>query len=217
MIRNITTQLALCFALLSLALPTYSQGSNEAKAVLDKTASIVKRSGAMEISFTASSFMSGVQKGNLAGTIYLKGRKFHIISTNILSWYNGKNLWTLNKATNEVNVSEPTTHERETMDPYLFIDLYRQGYSYSMKDTRLRGHDCYEIHLNATNKRLEVKEMILTIDKQTHLPICVRLREGSKYWVRISLLRCKVKQKYSDSAFSFNAKDFPQAQIIDIR
>ncbi|WP_288277820.1 EamA family transporter, partial [uncultured Megasphaera sp.] len=76
---------ALCFALLSLALPTYSQGSNEAKAVLDKTASIVKRSGAMEISFTASSFMSGVQKGNLAGTIYLKGRKFHIISTNILS------------------------------------------------------------------------------------------------------------------------------------
>ena len=194
-----------------------AQNSKEAKAVLDRTASIIKKSGNVEIQFSAASFMEQQEKGNISGTIYLKGQKFHIVSTNVLTWYDGKTMWSYSKDNNEVNVSVPTLHEKETMNPYLFIDLYKTGYSYSMTDTNLRGHDCNEIHLMATDKKKEVKEMILTIDKKSGLPMCVRLREGIKYWVRVSVLKCKVNQKYNDATFVFNRKDYPTADVIDIR
>ena len=188
-----------------------------AKAILDKTAKIVRNSGDMEVNFTASSYIEQKEKGNLSGTIYLKGKKFNIVSTNVLCWFDGKTLWSMNKATNEVNVSTPSQHERETMDPYLFLDLYKKGYTYKMKETTLRGRDCYEITLNAKNPKQEVREMIVTIDKQTHLPLCVRMREGIKYWVRISIMKCKVKQDYQDNLFTFKSEDYPKATVIDIR
>ena len=194
-----------------------AKDDNNAKLILEKTSKIISNSGDMEIEFTASSFMKNEPQGNISGTIYLKGRKFNLVSTNIVSWYNGKTLWTLNKASDEVNVSIPSMHERQAMDPYLFCDLYKQGYTYSMISTSLRGHDCYEIKMQAIEKNQSVQEMIVTIDKKTNLPLCVRMREGSKYWVRISVLKSKLKQKYDSDKFEFNSKDYPTATIVDIR
>lgn len=195
----------------------FAQTGSQAKTILDKTASLIKRSNDMEISFSASSFMEGKEKGTISGTIFLKDKKFHLTSTNILAWFDGKTMWSFNKDNNEVNVTTPSLHEKETMNPYLFIDLYKSGYTYSLSSTTLRNRDCYEIHLKASNKKKEVKEMILTIDKKTSLPLCVRLREGAQYWVRISILKCKTKQNYPNSTFTFNQKDYPSASVIDMR
>ncbi|MBP3774371.1 MAG: hypothetical protein ILA34_03350 [Bacteroidaceae bacterium] len=204
--------------ILTLLLPYHSlSAQNKAKDILDKTAKIVRKSGDMEVNFTAASFMEQKEKGNLSGTIYLKGKKFNIVSTNVLCWYDGKTLWSMNKATNEVNVSTPSQHEKETMDPYLFLDLYKKGYTYEMQESTLRGRDCYEITLKATDPKQEVREMIVSIDKATQLPLCVRMREGIKYWVRISILKCKVKQSYDDDLFTFKSENYPKATVIDIR
>ena len=193
----------------------FAQNDKEAKAVLDKTSKLIKSSGDME--FTASSFIKSVSKGDLSGTIYLKGHKFNLVSTNINCWFNGKTLWTLNKTNDEVNVSVPSLHERQTMDPYLFCDLYKQGYTYTMTSTSLRGHDCHEVRMLSTDKKQSVQEMIVTIDKKTNMPLCVRMREGVQYWVRISVQKCKIKQKYDSKKFEFNSKDYPSATIVDIR
>ena len=63
----------------------------------------------------------------------------------------------------------------------------------------------------------EVQEMIITIDKQTMLPLCVRMRQGSNRWIRISIFQYKSHMKFSDDMFTFHHKDFPQATVIDIR
>jgi outer membrane lipoprotein-sorting protein len=206
----------LLFALLGVTVYAQSN-SKEAKAVLDKTSKTIRNSGDMEVNFTASTFMEQSQKGNLSGTIYLKGRKFNIVSTNVLCWFDGKTLWSFNKANDEVNVSTPSVKERQSMDPYLFCELYKDGYTYEMSDTSLRGHDCHEVRLKTTDKRKSVQEMIITIDKKTSMPLCVRMRQGVKYWIRISTQKCKINQKYDNDKFKFNSEDYPSATVVDIR
>ncbi len=191
--------------------------AQNAKNVLDRTSKVIKNSGDMEVNFTASSFIDQNQKGNISGTIYLKGRKFHLVSTNITCWFDGKTLWSFNKSNDEVNISVPSIQERETMDPYLFCELYKDGYSYSMKSTTLRGHDCYEVTLDTKDKKKSVQEMRITIDKKTNMPLCVRMRQGIKYWIRISILKCKINQKYDGDKFKFKKEDYPSATIVDIR
>ncbi len=207
------------FSLLLIFPITYAsaQKASDAREILDKTAKAIKSSGDMEVNFKASSFTNEKQKGDLSGTICLKGKKFNIISPNLNCWYNGKTLWSLNKETNEVNLSIPDVREKQSMNPYLFVDMYKDGYSYSLSNTTLRGKSCYEITLTAQNSKKDVQEMILTIDKQTNMPLCVRMRQGKNYWVRLTIKSYKPRQKYANSQFEFNSKDYPTATIVDIR
>ena len=210
----------LFFLSLLLILPiTYAsaQKTSDARGILDKTAKAIKSSGDMEVNFKASSFTHEKQKGDLAGTIYLKGKKFNIVSPNLNCWYDGKTLWSLNKETNEVNLSIPDVREKQSMNPYLFVDMYKDGYSYSLNSTTLRGKSCYEITLTAQSSKKDVQEMILTIDKQTNMPLCIRMRQGKNYWVRLTIKSYKPRQKYANSQFEFNKKDYPTATIVDIR
>ena len=142
----------LLFALLGVTVYAQSN-SKEAKAVLDKTSKTIRNSGDMEVNFTASTFMEQSQKGNLSGTIYLKGRKFNIVSTNVLCWFDGKTLWSFNKANDEVNVSTPSVKERQSMDPYLFCELYKDGYTYEVD-----GKYAREMMRGASLSDLEIRE-----------------------------------------------------------
>jgi len=60
-----------------------------------------------------------------------------------------------------------------------------------------------------------VQEMFITIDKNSYAPTEVKMRQGSK-WTRFVISQLKV-QNLSDSEFVFNSKDFPTAEVIDLR
>ena len=195
----------------------FAKGGTDARAILDKTAKTIRSAGDMEIQFKASSFMSEKQKGGMKGTLYMKGKKFHLVSPNMICWYDGSSLWSMNNETKEVNLSTPSNSEKQSMNPYLFVDMYKKGYTYSLGETTLRGKQCYEVTLTADSKKRDVQEMILTIDKSSHMPLCVRMRQGNNYWVRLSVLNYKTQQKYAADKFQFNNKDYPTATIIDIR
>ena len=103
------------------------------------------------------------------------------------------------------------------MNPYTFISLYRKGYDYEYGESSLRGMDCYCIHLMATEVSQKIREMYLDIDKKNYYPICIRMRRGTDGWTRISIQDFKTNQKYNDSMFKFDKKEYPSAEIIDLR
>ena len=211
------TILILILSLLMAAPSHAAKNTDNAKAVLDRTAKQIKASTPFEVEFTASTFSGTQEQGSLQGTLRMKGKKFSIASSNMACWYDGQTLWSLNKSSEEVNVSTPSDKEKQSMNPYMFVDLYKNGYSASMKQVQLRNKDCHEVTLHASNAKKEVQEMIITIDKQTMLPLCVRMRQGSNRWIRISIFQYKSHMKFSDDMFTFYHKDFPQATVIDIR
>jgi outer membrane lipoprotein-sorting protein len=57
--------------------------------------------------------------------------------------------------------------------------------------------------------------MFITVDKATYHPMEVKLLQKQK-WTTFTISNVKTT-KLSDSEFRFNSKDFPSAEVIDLR
>lgn len=188
------------------AIGVIAQDATQAKKILDKTSAIVGRKGGASASFS----MTSGKYGNASGTVAIKGNKFCAKTAQAIVWFNGKTQWTYLKKSNEVNVSTPTQAQQMSMNPYTFINIYKTGYTLGMK--KVSGN--YEIHLTAQNQKRTIQEMYVTIDKN-YQPKQVKMRQGAS-WTTISISNFKA-QNQSDKTFTFNLKDFPSAEVIDLR
>ena len=186
---------------------TGAQTANEAKKVLDKTASVVGRKGGASASFKVSS----TKYGNTSGTISIKGNKFHAKTPQAIVWFDGKTQWTYMNSTEEVNIITPNEAQQAAMNPYQFINLYKSGFDMSMKT--VGGY--YQVHLTAQNKKRSVQEMYININKKTYIPSQVKMRQGSS-WTTIDISNFKASNQ-PNSLFTFKTKDFPKAEVIDLR
>lgn len=198
----------LIFSLLCLvALGINAQNATEAKKILDKTAAIVGRKGGAQANFTATNAKIGSQ----SGTIAIKGNMFQATTPKAVVWYNGKTQWSYLKLTNEVNISTPTEAKRMSMNPYTFISMYKSGYDLGLTK---KGSN-YVVHMTAQNKKRSVQEVYITINKRSHIPSQVKMRQGNT-WTNITVNNFRAVNQ-PNSKFTFNSKDFPQADVIDLR
>ena len=126
-------------------------------------------------------------------------------------WFDGKTQWTYMKNNDEVNISNPTEAQLQAINPYNFINLYKKGYNYTLNKS---GND-FVVHLTATNANAKIKEMFISINKNSYNPTQVKLLQGKK-WTIFDITDLK-KQAVADSQFRFNSKDFPSAEVIDLR
>lgn len=197
----------LSFLLLALIIAVCSQAQNatQARKILDKTAATIGRKGGATANFS----MSG-KYGNASGTVSIKGNKFTASTGQAIVWFDGKTQWTYMKKSQEVNVSTPTEAQQQSMNPYKFINIYKNGFNMSVKNVS----GGWQVHLNATNQKRTIKEMYITIDKN-YYPKQIKMRQ-SNGWTTINVSGFKAKN-LSDSAFRFNSKDFPNAEVIDLR
>lgn len=179
----------------------------DARKILDKTAAVVgKKSGAQ-----ANFQIANSKIGNTSGTIAIKGNKFNARTPQATVWFNGKTQWTYMKNTDEVNVTTPTQAQQTQMNPLTFINLYKTGFKLSVKTVSGK----YEVRLQAENKSRSIQEMYIVIDPKTYVPTQVRMRQKDN-WTTINISNFKAVSQ-SDNIFTFNKKDFPSAEIVDLR
>ena len=134
----------LLYVLFALLTFTSAAQAQTAKQILDQTAAKLKKSGGLQATFKVGNFTDGKETGSGSGTIYVKGDKFHIDSPQMKTWFDGKTQWSYLEGSNEVNVSHPTEAELQNINPYTFVNLYKQGYTYSLSHTTLRGKACHK-------------------------------------------------------------------------
>ena len=194
------------FAMLSLFACAVSYGQS-ATSVLDKTAAVVSNPNGVQADFT----MNSAQYGDSSGKISVKGRMFTATTSMATLWFDGKTLWTYMANNDEVNVTTPSDAQLQVMNPYNFINMYKKGFKYTMTQTG----DAYQVHLTATDDAKKVREMFITVDKKTYHPTEVKLLQKQK-WTTFVIKNLKTV-KLSDAAFRFNSKDFPTAEVIDLR
>ena len=192
-------------ALLLVLLPL-TAFTQTARQVLDKTAAVVSSKSGAKASFNIKN-----DNLNTSGTIAIKGRMFHATTPQAIVWYDGKTQWTYMKKNEEVNIANPSEAEQASINPYTFIYMYKQGYSYTLQ----KKGSSYEVHLKATDKRRKIQEMYTTVDAKTSVPSQIRIRQ-QKSWTTIIISNFKTA-KLPDGIFRFNAKEFPNAEVIDLR
>ena len=184
------------------AMPVSAQS---AKQILDKTAAVVSAKQGAQANFAIVG-----QNLNTSGTIAIKGRMFRATTPQAIVWYDGKTQWTYMKKNEEVNVTTPNETQLQKINPYNFINLYKQGYDMTMS----QSDKAYTVHLTA-QKTGKISELFITVDKKSYHPTQVKMLQGNK-WTVFDISNLKA-QTISDATFSFNAKDFPSAEVIDLR
>lgn len=180
--------------------------SAEAKKILDKAAAKVNLSKGATANFS----ISGGKIGNQSGTISIKGNKFQASTATAIVWFDGKTQWTYMKNNDEVNISTPNAAKQASMNPYTFINIYKKGYNLSVENTASGK----QVHFTAQNKNASIKEMYVLVDKNYNIKQVKMKQSAGWYSISISNLTSK---NLSDSAFTFNTKDYPKAEVIDLR
>lgn len=192
--------------LITLVLTVSTEGfAQTAKQILDRTAAVLSAKGGAKATFK----MTG-RYGNTNGSIAIKGNKFNAYTPFSIVWYDGKTQWTYMKKSQEVNVSNPTEAQQQSVNPYKFIYIYKNGYKLSSKSS-VNG---WQVHLMAQNKSRSIKEMYISVDRNYKLKQ-VKMRQANG-WTTINVTSFKTAN-ISDSQFRFNSKEYPNAEVIDLR
>lgn len=184
-----------------------SVSAQSAKEVLDKCAATVSSKDGIQADFT----MSSAQYASTSGSISVKGQMF-CASTSVASmWFDGKTLWTYMAKNDEVSVTTPSAERLQTLNPYNFINLYKNGFKYTMNKTKSE----FNVHLTSKDKKRNVQEMFIIVDRDSYHPKEVKILQKQK-WTTFTISNLKTA-KLSDDTFRFNSKDFPSAEVIDLR
>lgn len=205
-------------ALLSLPVIAQQQQS-QAKAVLDKTAEVFRKAGGVKADFTVKAVTNGLAEGAESGTIQLKGEKFVLKTSDIVTWFDGKTQWSYVAKNDEVNVSNPTQEELQQINPYTFLYMYQKGFSYKLGAARtFSGKAVWEVILTAKDKKQELERIVLYVTKDAYEPLYILLQQrGQQTRNEITVTDYQTRQNYADRIFTFDRKQYPNAEIIDLR
>ena len=205
-------------ALLSLPVIAQQQQS-QAKAVLDRTADAFRKAGGVKADFVVKAVTNGLAEGAENGTIQLKGEKFVLKTSDVVTWFDGKTQWSYVVKNDEVNVSSPTQEELQQINPYTFLYMYQKGFSYKLGTTKtFRGKAVWEVILTAKDKKQELERITLFVTKDTYEPLYILLQQrGQQARSEITVTDYQIRQNYADSVFAFDRKRYPGAEIIDLR
>lgn len=202
--KRLTTIILILLAVFTLSVSAGNNNSAEARKLLDKaTAKININKGA-----TASFSISGDKMGTRTGTITIKGNKFQASTQGAIMWYNGKTQWVYDTRSDEVNISKPRPVQQQSMNPYSYINLYKQGYDMTLT----KAASGKQVHLVGKGKA--ISEMYILIDNNYVIKQMKILQKGKWFTINISNFK---QVNVSDAAFNFNRKDYPNAEIIDLR
>ncbi|MDD4516838.1 LolA-like putative outer membrane lipoprotein chaperone [Massilibacteroides sp.] len=193
--------------------------AQNATTILDKAAKAYEDANGIKAEFTMRIRSDKQQMTeSFEGEIQIKGNKFTFKTPDVLTWFDGKTQWTYMLRTEEVNVSDPEAEELQLMNPALLLRNYKKGFKveYKGESTSSNGKSAYDITL-IPRKKSNVTQIDLQIEKLSNLPagITVLSKDGMESVIRIMNIKTGLNQP--DSYFVFNASDFPDAEVIDLR
>lgn len=191
------------------------QSDPAAKKVLDAVSAKFKSFKSVVAKF-ALKIENGAGKnlGSKAGTVYMKGTKYRITVTGQEIFCDGSNVWTFDKASNEVTISklDPTNN---TITPQkLFTNFYDKDFLYKLNG-EVKG--VQEVELTPIDKSKAFHKVLVNVNKasQTISSTKVFEKTGNRYTYAVSNMN--TKSAVADAQFVFDQKKYPGVEVVDLR
>ena len=196
----------------------FGQQDKKAKDLLDKASTAFTNAGGIKASFSFT-LENTKAKTNEAfiGTISMSGNKFLIETPDYTAWYNGVNQWVYMKATEEVNLTNPSPDETQMMNPAGILTGYQKGFNYKYTGAKtLDGKKVDEVEL-IPQKKGELKKIVIQLDRTNRLPVSIYLQNTNGMNNRVKIAKYQTNLQFPDNLFSFNKSKYPNAELIDLR
>ncbi len=196
----------------------FAQYDPQARKVLDNMSENIRSIGAYSASIS-NSLVNEAEGINdeFKGKITVKGDMYKLELEEQVVINNGTTVWTYLPDVNEVNIDNYDPDEDE-ITPSKIYDAYKDGYKYIyMGDETKEGEMTHVIDLVPNDLDAQFFKIKLFISKKDLLLKGWTMFEksGNQYIYTIRDFDSKVSVK--DSAFEFDAANYPGVEIIDLR
>lgn len=208
------------FTLAILLFTTVSVASAQnARAILDNASAVYNKAGGVTVSFTLDSKDSKAKSiYSYDGKAYMKGDKFKIDIPDAITWFDGTTQWTYIKDTEEVNISNPTGVELQSISPSSLFSIYKKGHNLVYKgEKKVGGKTVQEIELIPQKKKADISKIIVQIDKSSNVFSKIILVDKTGVENTLLIKSYQTNSNIADNTFTFNKKDYPKAEIVDLR
>jgi outer membrane lipoprotein-sorting protein len=219
--KNLIAIFLVLFATTNIDAQTSSLGKNdpEAKKLLDAVSSKFKTYKSIKGNFTLEvKDGAGKTQGTKKGVVYMKGTKYRVSITGQEIFCDGKNVWTLDKGANEVQVAQFDNSGSSITPQKLFTNFYDKDFLYKMNDEKkVAGKVIQEVELTPTDKSKPFFKVLLNIDKASKMITSTQIFEKSGNRYAYAMSNVATNTAITDDTFTFDAKKFPGVEVIDLR
>ena len=190
-----------------------------AKGILDGVSKKFKTFKAVQAFFTLKvQDVKGKIQGTKKGTVYMKGSKYRVTITGQEIFCDGKDVWTYDKAANEVTITQLDQSGSGITPQKLFTNFYDKDFLYKLNGEKKEGAKMVqEIELTPTDKTKNFHKVYLLVDKKTQTIYNTKILEkgGNQYSYTVNTM--KGNAVLSDNMFFFEKKKYPGVEEIDLR
>lgn len=207
-------------AVLAFTCTAHAQDDPRSKAIIDKLISQNKAYTSFEADFSnrlvnTAAKLDQKQEGN----VKVRGKLFRLTLTDNTVINDGKAIYTYNKKTNEVTISDPADMDKE-LDPSKLFTVYETGFkSQFVEEKKDESGTMVQViklfPLDPTKKPYHT--VIMTIDKAKLEPKTVKVLYKNGNEVTYTMKKFTPNVDMSDLVFTFDKSKFPGAEINDVR
>lgn len=209
--------LILLFSMISYSAFSQQQDNKKAQAILDKVTAKTEsyKSIRMEFTYKMENKEANIDESK-EGMIILKGNKFRLIIAGQLVISDGETVWTYIAEAEEVQINS-VEEDDESINLNKILTSYSENYkSKFIKSTVENGVNVKIIDLVPTEGKSYFKiRLVINEAKAQILKSTIYDKNGSTYTYEIS--KFIANPVVSEKDFTFNASDYPDVEIVDMR
>jgi outer membrane lipoprotein-sorting protein len=192
------------------------QTDPEALKVLDRFSSVASSAPSVSIKFNMVTINQAENKNDtVAGSLVMSKDQYRLEMPDNITWFNGSISWNYLIREKEVTITKPgKKDENITSKPSLIFTLYKKGYKTRLIEDNPKSYivDLYPEDINSDLIRIR-----LSIGK-TNSDLIVaeyKRKDGISVFLLVKDYNLKTKPQASD--FTFNAKNYKDVEVIDMR
>jgi outer membrane lipoprotein-sorting protein len=191
---------------------------SKALQVLNSASDAYNRAGGINATFSLRVLSKGgAPKDRISGSIQLKGARFKIKTESMTAWFDGTNQWVYIEDTKEVNLSRPSAKDLLTINPVNVFQIYKYGYKCKLlADKTENGKKVFQIEMKPS-KKASLQTIVVRFDKINYKPVSATISNKDKSGTDVILSNYQTGQSHPDALFTFNPKNYPNAEVIDLR
>lgn len=194
--------------LILFAFPIYADAAS-AESVLQSAAEKYRKAQSLSASFIIEA------NGNKSdGSITVAKDMFRLSMPQMSIWYNGRTQWAYSPDTQEVSITEPTAEELQQINPFAIVSSFRQSYKSTLLKSPAGTHI---VRLVPINNDGAIKNVTISIDSKTSYPKEINITTDNNSTVKIIVSNVTSGKKLPLSRFTFDPKEYPDTEIIDLR
>jgi outer membrane lipoprotein carrier protein len=192
----------------------------EAKKILDGVSKKYKSYSAITAKFSIKGEnAAGKSTSNKSGTLSAKGTKYKVSITGQDIFCDGVNVWTYDKAANEVTITKFDNTNATITPQKLFTNFYDKDFLYKYNGEKKEGtKTIQEIEMTPCNKTRPYSKVYVYIDKTgSTINKTKVIEKGNNNRIVLSVNSLTSNSTVTDASFKFDAAKYPGVEVIDLR